>query len=190
VLQASPLLPHVKGYFIFGTAPLGYAPELPPPSLSPAESYAGPAVQYGAVGPLPDALIADYVTAFFRPGFPSIPNFFFEDGYRTDPNTRAAILNAGIGADPTFRDEVAIIRNLQVPVAVVLGAEDAFVRPAYLEALAPSIQHLWMDKVLTVPKTGHAIQWERADLLVSMLRTFVDDVDPSCRSDSDSETED
>lgn len=174
-LQASSLLPNAKGYFLFGTAPLGYAPGLPAPFLSPAESYAGAAVNYGFVPNLTTQQIDDYVTAFFRPRYRSIPKFFFDDGHRTDPATRAAVGTAGAGLDPTFRDEVAIVRSLSVPVALVLGTEDAFVNPKYLSALAPTIPGLYDGEIVSVKRSGHAIHWEHAERFTALLARFVRD---------------
>ncbi|MGH8593827.1 MAG: alpha/beta fold hydrolase, partial [Gammaproteobacteria bacterium] len=63
LLQASSQL-KAKGYFLFGTAPLGFAPHLPPPFLTPLESDAGEAVNFGFVKDLTTEQIAQYVTAF------------------------------------------------------------------------------------------------------------------------------
>lgn len=172
-LQAAPLLPDVKGYFLFGTAPLGYAPGLPAPFLSAAESYAGAAVNYGFFAALTQQQVTDYVTAFFRPNYQYIPQTFFSDGLRTDPATRAAVGMAGAGLDPTFLDEVAIVKNLQVPVAIVLGTEDAFVRPDYLEGLAPDIPTLHNGEITYVAYAGHAIQHEKPGRFNALLEGFI-----------------
>ncbi|MGH8594549.1 MAG: alpha/beta fold hydrolase, partial [Gammaproteobacteria bacterium] len=153
-----------------------FAPHLPPPFLTPVESDAGEAVNFGFVKDLTTEQIAQYVTAFFRPGFHRIPNFFFVDGERTDPNTRAAVAAAAFGGDPTFKDEVAIVTGLKVPVALLLGERDAFVRPEYLEGLAPGIRNLWRRGIITINRTGHAIHWERDKRFVRLLRDFVRDV--------------
>lgn len=174
-LQAASQLPNAKGYFLFGTAPLGFAPGLPAPFLTPAESYAGAAVNYGFIPSLTTQQVNDYVTAFFRPGFSPIPSFFFADGQRTDPATRAAVAVAGAGFDPTFQDEVAVARNLNVPVALLLGKKDAFVNPAYLSGLAPTIPNLYSGHVIEIPATGHAIQWERPVIFTALLAKFVKD---------------
>lgn len=172
-LQAAPLLPKAKGYFLFGTAPLGVTPDLPAPFLTPAESYAGNAVNYGFVPNLTNDLIDDYVTAFFRPRYRPIPRFFFTDGYRTDPNTRFALAVAAGGFDPTFRDEVAVIRGLSVPVQLLLGTQDAFVNPDYLDALAPSIPTLTDGKVTYLRNVGHAVHWEADVRFMALLTKFV-----------------
>jgi len=173
VLQASTLLPQVKGVFVFGTAPVGYAPDLPPPFLSPQESYAGAAVQYGFVPNLTPAQISEYVTAFFRPNYAPIPSFFFDAGLRTDPLTRLAVALAGSGQDPTFQDEVALVKNMQVPLAIVHAEHDAFTRYAFLTSLAPQIPTLWKNKIIVVKKSGHAIHWEKTERLTALLRQFI-----------------
>ncbi|MFT3770994.1 MAG: alpha/beta hydrolase [Minicystis sp.] len=99
-LQAASLLPEVKGYFLFGTAPVGYAPALPSPFLSPTESYAGAAVNYGFIADSTPQQVTDYVTAFFRPGYHHIPQGSYADGLRTDPATRGAVFAAATGQDP------------------------------------------------------------------------------------------
>ncbi len=175
-LQASSLLPNLKGYFLFGTSPVGADATLPPPFLSPAESYAGVAVNFGFIPTLTPEMVTAYVTAFFRPNF-SVPQTFINDGLRTDPATRAAVFAAATGQDPTFQDEIAIVRNLKVPVAIVAGKKDAFVNPHFLAQLAPSIPNLYKDKIIFVNNTGHAIQWERPAEFVHLLNKFVESVD-------------
>ena len=175
LLQTAHLLPDVQGYFLFGTAPVGGGPPISP-FLGPDESYAGAAVQYGFVADLSDAQIDEYVQAFFRPGWWNIPRFFFDDGYRTDPGTRQAVLEAASGLDPGFVAEVPVAQALTVPIALVHAEDDAFVRLDYLEAIAPSIPNLWKDKIIVVPSSGHALQWERPITFGILLEAFLADL--------------
>ena len=172
-LQAVSALPKIKGLFLTGTAPIGLSPELPPPFLGPDESPAGPAVQFGAVPNMTPEMLIAYVTAFFRPGFAAIAPFFFSDGERTDPGTRLAVFLAVTGQDATFADEVAAIRGLHIPVALVVGEQDSFVRQAYLDALAPSIPNLFLRRAIKVPDTGHTVQWERPAAYNTLLAAFL-----------------
>ncbi|PCC70451.1 Pimeloyl-ACP methyl ester carboxylesterase [Nannocystis exedens] len=176
LLQTAHLLPNVKGYFLFGTAPVGGGPDAPSPFLTPAESYAGQATTYGFIPTLTPTQIDEYVEAFFRPGWPHVPSFFYEDGYRTDPGTRQAVLEAASGLDPDFLPEVPVAQGLTVPIALVHAGHDAFVRLAYLEAISPSIPKLWKKKVVVVPGSGHAIQWEAPAALDDLLGDFLDDL--------------
>lgn len=176
IMQAAHLLPHVKGYMMFGTAPVGADASLPPAFLSPSQSYAGDAVNYGFNPFLIPAQIDDYVNAFFRPNYNQIASFFYADGQRTDPATRAAVYVAATGGDPTAVDELAAVRGLQVPVAIVLGDKDAFVNPAYLQALAPSVPHLYKHKIFKAKNSGHAVHWEHPLEFTVFLAAFVLDV--------------
>lgn len=176
VLQASAQMPHLKGLFVFGTAPVGYAPALPSPFLTPSETYAGDAVNFGFVPNLTSTQVSEYVTAFFRPQYAPIPPFFFDAGLRTDPLTRAAVYMVATGQDPTFLDEVALVKNLSIPLAVVHAEQDAFVRYAFLSGLAPDMPTLWKNKIITVKKSGHALHWEKPDRFISLLSQFIKDL--------------
>lgn len=175
-LQARHKLPELKGIFIFGTAPVGLDPSLPSPFLTASESYAGDAVNYGLIANLTNEQIDAYVTAFFRPSYDDIPAFFFRDGYRTDPGTRAAVYTAATFQDPDFLDEVTLTRSLDIPLAVVLADTDAFVNPEQLFALAPSLPTLWRDDIQFVRHSGHATQWEHVGHFAQLLDAFVTDV--------------
>ena len=133
-------------------------------------------MNFGFIANLSQQQISEYVTAFFRPGFNDIPQFLYDDGDRADPATRAAVAVAAAGLDPTFHDEVATVKSLTVPVALLLGGQDAFVNPAYLAGLAPQIPSLWQKQIITIPLTGHAVQWERPVIFLALLRAFLHDV--------------
>lgn len=175
-LQASDSLPNAKGYFLFGTAPVGGGPVTIAPFLSPAESYAGAATAYGFIPVLTSVQIDQYVQAFFRPNWVNVPAQFFLDGYRTDSGTRLAVAMAAGGLDPNFKAEVPVVQNLQVPIAIVHAQKDAFVRLEYLEAIAPSIPQLWRNEIVVVPMVGHIIQWEKPKTFIKLLRSFMHDL--------------
>ncbi|WP_374029911.1 alpha/beta fold hydrolase [Bdellovibrio bacteriovorus] len=169
-------LPNLKGVFVFGTVPVGNAPGLPPAFLTPEESYAGAAVGYGVVANLSAPQVTDYVTAFFKPNYAPIPQFFFDMGLRTDPGTRAAVLNVVIGADPDFSDEVQLVKNMSIPLAIVHAEQDAFTRYEYLTGLAPELPTLWRNQIVTVPNVGHAIHWEQPKRFIKLLKRFIADL--------------
>lgn len=173
-LQASTVLPELKGIFIFGTAPIGGAPAgAPSPLLTPFESPAGLATLYGVVPTLLPFQIRDYVRAFFKPGFAPIPSAFYQDGYRTHSLTRGAVALAGVGLDLSFVPEVPLAQNLQIPLAMIHMAKDSFVRLQYLRAVEASFPTLWTGETVVVPNTGHALQWERPDIFIQLLTAFM-----------------
>jgi pimeloyl-ACP methyl ester carboxylesterase len=127
VLELAPDLPKAKGFVIFGTPPLAFPPAmnqafLPNPTMAATFAEAMDHAQAEA-----------YVASFFRPGYADIPSFFLEDALRTDGRARAAV-GASI-APGRFHDEVAVVRELEVPIAILHGAEDQLVNSAYLASL-------------------------------------------------------
>ena len=177
VLQASSLLPEAKGFFIFGTAPMGGAPSTAPYSfLTPFESYAGAATLYGTIPVLSKKHIRDYVKAFFAPNYAPIPQMFYEDGYVTDSKTRLTVALAATGLDLSFQQEVPIAQNLRVPLAMVHSTQDAFVRLEYLKAIERSFPTLWRGKTVLIENQGHAVQWENPAAFIQTLQAFMSEI--------------
>ncbi|MFN3955847.1 MAG: alpha/beta fold hydrolase [Pararhodobacter sp.] len=71
---------------------------------------------------------------------------------RTDGRAREIMFGAVVAGMPL--DECAILTQMQVPLAVVNGAEDPFIRHDYFDTLdAPS---LWAQGMVRLPGAGHA----------------------------------
>lgn len=134
-----------------------------------------------------------YVRAFFRSSVRlagAVPPAFREDAFvRADPRARASIGAVALGLLPPsgLPDELAVLRSLSgnptdpaddVPIAVALGAQDAFINPGYLSALAASggLPTLWKNKIISVPSAGHAIHYENPSAFNSILGRFAYDV--------------
>jgi pimeloyl-ACP methyl ester carboxylesterase len=71
----------------------------------------------------------------------------------------------------SYKNEVEIVRNLTVPLAILHGKEDQFVNGEYFNRL--QIPTLWRNAVQYVPHAGHNIQWERPSLFNYLLAKFV-----------------
>lgn len=175
LLQAQSLLPEARGFVFAGTAPLGYRPDLPPPFLTPQQSYAGDAVNFGFIPNLTRIQLNQYVKAFFRPNYAPIPIEFSRDAYRTDPAFRAAIGKAATGQDATFKDEIQIIKALKKPVALLVGNFDFVVNKAFMFALAKEIPMLYRKQIF-ITNTGHAIQHEDPKGFMAFLQQFKSEV--------------
>jgi pimeloyl-ACP methyl ester carboxylesterase len=162
-LEMAPDLPNARGFAIFGAPPLAF-----PPAMEEA-FLPNPALRLGFQESLGREQVAAYVASFFRPGFADIPPFFLEDALRTDGRARSGVgASIAPGGD---RDEVAIVRQLKAPLAVLHGAEEQLVSGGYFASLA--MPTLWRGAVQTIADAGHAPQWERPEAFDALIAAFV-----------------
>lgn len=135
-----------------------------------------------------------FVRAFFNRGqrlSGSVPEFVREDALdRADQRARGSVGVAALGLMPEDRrlpDELEALKRLagdpasphdDIPIAILVGKEEAFVNSAYLQDLADSgaIPTLWQDRILEIRGAGHAIQFDRPYLFNTLLAKFVADV--------------
>ena len=165
VLEAAASLPQAAGFMVFGTPPLPFPP---------TADFGGAFLKLG-LGFAKDwseddtrAWVADYMA----PGV-AAADFMLQDARRTDGHARAS-LAAGIGT-VGYADELNIIATIGRPLAIVQGAHEQIVNPAYLDGLAPTIPTLWRGKVQVVEGAGHAVQWENPAQFGALLDAFVAD---------------
>lgn len=164
VLNAAALLPMAAGLTIFGTPPVGSgaAGFAGFKNLSPTAFTAAPT----------EAQIEEWVHTAFAPGYAPVPGFVVEDFRRTDGNARACL--SAVAQAGGLADEVEIVRNLKIPLAVVQGGEEQIVDLGYLQRLpAPT---LWRGAVQIVAGAGHSTQWEKADAFNELLDAFASEV--------------
>jgi pimeloyl-ACP methyl ester carboxylesterase len=112
-----------------------------------------------------------YVAAFFKPGYSDVPSGFIEDVLRTDGQARAE-LGASVRRSD-YRDEIAVVRQLKQPLAVLHGAEEQFINGAYFATLA--MPTLWRGAVQSIADAGHAPHWEQADAFNHLIDAFADE---------------
>jgi len=157
VLNAAGSLPMAAGLMIFGTPPIGRGPEgfAGFKGLSKTVFTASPS----------EAEIQEWAQSAFAPGYKPIPDFLVEDFRRTDGNARACLgASAQSGG---LVDEVAIVGDMKIPLAIVQGREEQIVDLGYLQRLpAPT---LWRGTVQVIDGAGHSPQWEQADAFNGLL---------------------
>jgi pimeloyl-ACP methyl ester carboxylesterase len=152
---------NAKGIMIYGTPPISYPP-------APEAFLPNPNFMLGFTPVLTEEQITSYGQSLFRPGF-NVPQFVFDGIRNTDGMFRLAIgymLNTG-----SYRDEVDIVKNLQIPIAILHGAKDQLINVEYIKTL--NIPKLWKNRVQIIPNAGHNIQWERPIRFNLMLIQFV-----------------
>lgn len=164
-LEMASDLPQTKGFAIFGAPPLAF-----PPAMGEA-FLPNPAMGVGFTETIDRDQAAAYVASFFAPAFSEVPAFFLEDTLRTDGRARSG-LAASIAPDG-YNDEVIVVRELKVPLAILHGEKEQLVNGAYLAALAAPT--LWRGAVQIVPAAGHAPQWETPDAFDALITAFVEE---------------
>jgi pimeloyl-ACP methyl ester carboxylesterase len=128
-----------------------------------------PAMKFAFQEKFDDGEASAYVAAFFRPGFADVPAFFLDDILRTDGRARSGL--AANAANGGYRDEVAVVRDLKVPLAVLHGADEQLVDGRYFASvLMPT---LWRGAVQTIPGAGHTPQWETPEAFDALIEAFI-----------------
>lgn len=87
----------------------------------------------------------------------------------TDPEFRPAL--GGSVAAGEFGDEVQVLREATIPIAVVGGAEDPFIRPEAYAALTAG--QLWRGQPFVFPAAGHSPHLETSGDFNQLFAEFV-----------------
>jgi pimeloyl-ACP methyl ester carboxylesterase len=163
VLEMAPDLPHGRGVVIFGAPPLAV-----PAAMSRGFRF-HPAMKFTFQESINGTEASAYVAAFFKPGFADVPRFFLEDVLRTDGRARSR-LGASVGPG-FYRDEVAIVRDLKIPLAALHGPEDGLVNADYFASVP--MPTLWRGAVQMIAGAGHTPQWETPEAFDALIEAFV-----------------
>jgi pimeloyl-ACP methyl ester carboxylesterase len=164
-LEAIGDLPGARGVLIFGTPPIAF-----PPAMEQA-FLPHPAMAATFKEQLGDEEMEAYVASFFAPGVAEPPALFLEEIRRSDGRARAAVA-ASIRPEG-YKDEVAVVAGLSIPLAVLQGAEEQLVNGDYFASL--SMPTLWRGAVQLIPGAGHAPHWEQPEQFNALLDAFIAD---------------
>ena len=166
VLEAHNQLEMARGFVIFGTPPLAF-----PPAMEEA-FLANPAVNVGFMADVTEEDARAYAASFFAPGVAAPETPFVTDILRTDGKARAG-LAASIRPEG-YQDEVELVADLTLPLAVFHGKAEQLVNEAYIRKL--TMPTLWRNEIQIIPDAGHAPQWEQPEAFNSLLEAFMIDV--------------
>lgn len=168
-LEAVGGLPSAKGVLIYGTPPIAW-----PPAMDQA-FLPHPAMAYSFKDQMSDDEMDAYITAFFAPNVSELPETYREDIRRSDSRARAAV--AGSIRPGGYADEVEVVANLTVPLAVLHGEQEQLVSGDYISSLAAPT--LWRRQMQVIPEAGHAPHWEQPERFNALLDAFVEECQAS-----------
>lgn len=163
-IEASDLLPALRGLFLFNMSPFSLPPKLD------KMCKPNPLLGYFLSGRLhlPEALM------LAREMVPSNGHLAEElAGYilNTDHSARMGFA-ASLGLEK-FRDETVLLGNFAKPLALVLGKKERFTNPEYLDAIKPV--SLWRNGIIKM-EAGHVPQLEAPKKFNALLEAFYRDV--------------
>jgi len=165
VLEAHNLLPDARGFVIFGTPPLAF-----PPAMEKA-FLPNPAMGAAFAPDLTEEQAAAFASAFFAPGASIDLAPFVHDIQHTDGNARAGL--AASIQPGGYQDEVEIVANLSIPLAILHGAKEQLVNADYIRGL--TMPTLWRGEVQLVEGAGHAPHWEQPEAFNELLEAFIEE---------------
>ena len=170
-LEMAPDLPRARGFVIFGTPPVPSRNAAPIPSQEPVREpfLPNPAMKFTFQEGFDGGDASTYVAAFFKLGFADIPPFNLQDALRTDGRARSGLGSSVEGG--LYRDEVAIVRELKTPLAVLHGGDEQLVNGQYFGSVA--MPTLWRGAVQMIPYAGHAPHWETPKAFDALIEAFV-----------------
>lgn len=158
-LNTAKEIKNLKGIVSFGAPYLGI-----PPAMDKA-FLPNPSIGLAFQGELSDEQINELATAYW--GKENPPNWMINSIKATDPDAR--FLFAQSMAAGKMNNELDLLKNLQVPIAVFHGSEENLVNGEYFETL--EIPTLWKREVQLFDG-GHCFHLESYEEFNKTLRLF------------------
>lgn len=155
-----------KGFMIYGTPPLAFPPDMENAFLP------NPAMASAFAPEIDQAAATAFANAFFAPGVTASNSPFISDILATDGNARAGM--AASIAPGGYQDEVEIVANLSVPLAIVHGEQEQLVNGQFYDTL--TMPTLWRQSVQVIGDAGHAPHWEQPAAFDQLVSAFAEDL--------------
>ncbi len=73
-----------------------------------------------------------------------------------------------------FKDEIKIIEETNIPVAILHPENDKFINGQYYNRLR--IKNLWNNDVIRIKESGHFLNWDQPDIFNNTLNDFALDI--------------
>ena len=164
-IEIAAILPNIKGIVIFGTQPLGKPPEVEKAFLP------NPIMALAFKGELNENEALEVCKGFIGPTN-IIPKEFVEDILSVDKVMRTKLGESFVSEN--FVDEIEIVQNLKIPIAIFNGEKDEFLNYGYIENIA--IPTLWQNKIHYIKNAYHAPQFEQPEIFNKLLNNFIEDI--------------
>ena len=161
-IEAAPELENVKGLFLCGTAPLSSPADLASaflPHPANALSFKEEHTEEELVE------VCKLSVGNFEKYYQSVK----DDIKRSDKNFRSTLFSSII--DGSFGDEKNILRNLNIPVALIHAENEIVVNLDYLKNL--EISDLWRDEIQIIPDAPHFMHLTHPEIFNKLLDDFI-----------------
>jgi len=157
--------PAIDPQSTYTTPPIGFPPAM-------AEAFLpNPAMGAAFKAELTKEEMDAFVAAFFKPDVTDIPDSFKTDVRRTDGRARQ-VMGSSIGPGG-YKDELEVVANLSVPLAILHGEQEQLVNLSYISGL--TMPTLWRGAVQIIPQAGHAPHWEQPQRFNTLLEAFIEE---------------
>lgn len=161
-METANQIPSVRGWVVFGAAPIAHPPNLQDAFLPHPAS--------GAF--FKEDLSDEEMSAWARACFVDankIPMGFKKNIRNTHARIRSALAEHIFALD--FDDEVKCIAKLKAPIAFFHGEKETLINLDYIRSL--SIPKLWHSAVKIIPEAGHNPHLEQPELFNQLLIDFI-----------------
>lgn len=163
-IEAAPSLKKVKGLLIFGTPPVGK-----PPAMDKA-FLPHPAMPFLFQEQWSDDELRQLIGALTKDK--NIAEIIKRELLLSKGKARTGLLSC-IGAGKHL-DELDIVGNLKIPIAILHGENDSLINSHYFSEI--SLPTLWRNKLHVVPDAGHCLQMEMPRAFNDLLLQFCNEV--------------
>lgn len=172
LLEASDQLMDAKGFVIFGAPPLGIPPAMTEISLPSPSAEAVLTMQCAFKLKLSDSEIENWAKCMLKPNSTEDIDFFCSNIRKSDGHARES-MGASL-AQGNYKDEVKIVANLNIPLAIIQGEQEQLVNGDYISKL--NIPSLWKGELQIIKDAGHSPHWEEPNIFNALLKEFIEDI--------------